>query len=455
MEDTRKARSGEDYVDVKENFDPEISFVTEEVEDSELIESFYDSKKSGLGQSNGLVLGQNSLDNCIESSSETITGEISEITEEKGEEERNNEEVDGTNGDRDQNRDLSRSDRRKHNRPNLLFWLAGLVIEALGFQLGIMAKSISLLLQGYKLVGSVSISSLMEKLFSFRSSLFVARSISIGRIARKMGWGCFWSGFVCLILVQLFLWSFGMGFFVMHNFVEEPIQMIEPLYFDYTKPHPVACVPPEYCAMVMNKSFEGNSVKERGRKNAVSLPRLIPPHHRLEVGLVLTLPESDYNRNIGIFQVKLEILSAEGNIISTASHPCMIRFKSLLLRIAQTFLFSPSFLVGFSSESQTLDLHMLEYTETTIPTACLRVTLERRAGFRPGEGIPEIYIAELYIHSELPWLKKMIWKWKWSLLIWVGMGFFAIEILVLLLCCRPIIFPRLHARDIPREEKKK
>ncbi|KAH9314302.1 hypothetical protein KI387_022929 [Taxus chinensis] len=340
---------------------------------------------------------------------------------------------------------------------SLLFWLGGIVIQAVGFQVGFMLHVLSLpiylIRQGYYLPPSFSI--VKEKLSSVIDIALQGPSHlqpSIWRTIRRIGWGCFWSWYVGSILILLILASFGLSFLVMHSLVEEPVHIKEALYFDYTKPHPVASMPLQFCSTIPISEDNLVSRKEWGQKNVV-LQRLIPANHRLEVAIDLTLPESDYNTKLGIFQVKVELLSVEGNIIGTSSHPCMMRFKSPLIRFAETFIWSAPFLAGFTSESQTLHLHMMEFTENMIPTACLRVTLERRAEFPPGAGIPEIYSAELFLNSELPWLKRMIWRWKWTLFIWVGMGSFGMEILVLLCCCRPIFFPRIHGRGIFRDER--
>lgn len=141
----------------------------------------------------------------------------------------------------------------------------------------------------------------------------------------------------------------------------------------------------------------------------------------------------------------MEFLSAEGKVIFSSRQPCMLRFKSSHMHIIETFLKSGSLLAGYSSESQTLRLKMRGFTEKPEPTACIRVILEQRAEFKPGAGIPEIYTASLKLESELPLFKRIIWNWRRTLLMWLSMGIFIFELLILLVCCRPVIIPRTRS----------
>lgn len=125
-----------------------------------------------------------------------------------------------------------------------------------------------------------------------------------------------------------------------------------------------------------------------------------------------------------------------------SSQPCMLRFKSSHIHLIDTLLKSGSLLAGYSSESQILRLKMTGFTEGSEPTVCIRVILEQRAEFRPGAGIPEIYAASLKLESDLSIFKRLIWNWRRTVYIWISMGLFIMELLVFLVCCRPVIVPR-------------
>ncbi|RZC54365.1 hypothetical protein C5167_013215 [Papaver somniferum] len=261
---------------------------------------------------------------------------------------------------------------------------------------------------------------------------------SIRKLGIKLAWGLLWSAYVFAVLFGILLSGFVIGGLVMGHIVEEPIKTTEVLNFDYTKSAPVALVPITGCPSHEGDKFEvGNYV--------VGEPsmRVIPPHRNLKLTVSLTMPESDYNRNLGVFQVRVDSLSANGIVTTSSRYPCMLKFKSQLLRFLGTSIKSLPLLAGFSSESQVLDLEMRHLAnEENEPTSCLKVVLEQRAQYKSGAGIPEIYAASMVLETELPLYKMMIWNWRKTLFVWISLVSFMTELVMILLCCRPIILPR-------------
>src|SRR4051812_44079608 len=108
----------------------------------------------------------------------------------------------------------------------------------------------------------------------------------------------------------------------------------------------------------------------------------------------------------------------------------MLRFKSLPIRYLETIIKSGSLLAGYSLECQTLSLEMTGFTTATKPAAYVQIVLEQRAEHKAGAGIPEIYAASLKLETELSIFKRAIWNWRRTVLVWVSMGLFAVELLV-------------------------
>ncbi|XP_035549767.1 seipin-3-like [Juglans regia] len=167
--------------------------------------------------------------------------------------------------------------------------------------------------------------------------------------------------------------------------------------------------------------------------------RFIPYNHKLQLTVSLTVPESEYNRKLGDFQVRVEFLSGNGKITACSSYPCMLRFKSQPIRFVETFLKSAPLIAGFQSESQVLNIKMNKFTEGLEPTACLKMTLEPRAEYQHGAGIPQVYAASVALESELPKLKKIIWYWRRTLFVWASIMSFLTELVFILAFCRPMI----------------
>ncbi|KAL3576306.1 hypothetical protein D5086_021589 [Populus alba] len=225
---------------------------------------------------------------------------------------------------------------------------------------------------------------------------------TIWSLLMQFGWGLFWSCYVCVILCGLLVFSVMLSGFLMRYLVEEPIKIRQDLNFDYTKDNPVANVPIQSCG--------GVACCEENIGDFKSLnTRVIPPNHKLQVSVLLTLPESEYNRNLGVFQIRADFLSADGKTLASKSHPSILKFRSEPIRFLLTFLKAAPLVAGYISESQTLALKIKGFTECDVPTSCLKVIIGHRAEYRHGAGIPEIYDASIVLESELPLLKRIIW----------------------------------------------
>ncbi|MCE3051566.1 hypothetical protein HAX54_050226 [Datura stramonium] len=108
--------------------------------------------------------------------------------------------------------------------------------------------------------------------------------------------GCLWSVYVCVVLVGLLLVViFIMGGILMRIMVEDPMRMKEPLNLRLYSKEPS-------CICAYNKSPGVTCGVDS--KEQVRLEMLIELSHPIMLHTVsLMLPESDYNRNLGIFQV--------------------------------------------------------------------------------------------------------------------------------------------------------
>ncbi|CAI0475662.1 unnamed protein product [Linum tenue] len=121
----------------------------------------------------------------------------------------------------------------------------------------------------------------------------------------------------------------------------------------------------------------------------------------------------------------------------------MLKFKSEPIRILLTLFKVVPLVAGYISESQTLRLRIRGLAGGDVPTSCLRVMIEQRAEFNPGGGIPELYDASL---------ARIIWGWKKTIFVWITLISFVMELLVALICCRPVILPRPRPRNVSTPE---
>ncbi|XP_019100432.1 PREDICTED: seipin-3-like [Camelina sativa] len=253
-------------------------------------------------------------------------------------------------------------------------------------------------------------------------------------VVRRLAWGLLWAVYVGIMLFALLVSAFMISGFVITHLAHAPLVIKESLDFDYTKSSPEAYVPISSCAGVASDSSI-ETEKIRGLKD------------RPVITVSMTLPESEYNKNLGMFQLRVDFLSASGQILASSRPPCMIRFRSEPIRLVQTFLKIAPLVTGYVSEIQTLDLKLKGFVEKDISTtACLKIMIEQRAEFRLGAGIPEIYDASLLLESELPFFKRFLWNWRRTLVVWISMILFIMELFFALVCFIPLIIPRTSQR---------
>ncbi|KAF0933301.1 hypothetical protein E2562_017086 [Oryza meyeriana var. granulata] len=221
-------------------------------------------------------------------------------------------------------------------------------------------------------------------------------------------------------LAAAFVVSFLLGFALVRHWVVEPVTVRHPLYFDYTEAQPSAAV-------------------------ALGGGAALPAGHAVRVSMALLLPDSYHNREIGVFQIKSEAISASGITIASTTQPYMIKYKSSPIRLMQTALLCVPLTMGIHSESQTANLKLLHYREghgRRKRTGFIRVMLQPRA---ITVHLPQVYKAEIIVQTALPWTKEMVRASKWTLCVWVSLSVY-ISILVLAICCvrAPSVF---SARD--------
>lgn len=123
---------------------------------------------------------------------------------------------------------------------------------------------------------------------------------SMWKWVTRFGWSFLLSVYVGSILCVFLVAAFVASGFMVRYLVEEPIWVEEPLNFDYTKNSPVAFVPIKSCPSF--DCIHCNENIELGKNGGL---HVIPPDHKLQATVKLTLPESAYNRNLGVFQVCL------------------------------------------------------------------------------------------------------------------------------------------------------
>jgi len=135
-------------------------------------------------------------------------------------------------------------------------------------------------------------------------------------------------------------------------------------------------------------------------------------HHNLLRGgqpyniiLDLEIPESETNRNVGMFMVHLKLSGKDGRLITSSRRSAMLRYKSQVLHFLSTMFFSPLLLTGPMEEKQTLKVEMFsEYLEKSVnPVTNIWIEIESRW--------LQLYSSKLRIQAEFTGLRYFMFYW--------------------------------------------
>ncbi|PON55194.1 Seipin family [Trema orientale] len=181
----------------------------------------------------------------------------------------------------------------------------------------------------------------------------VSSAVTHGTIIllNRLGFGFFGAAYVCMVLLLVLIVAVVLGVGLVQMWGEEPVLLRERLHFDYSEPHPRALF-----------SFGGCPGFEKSLKRK---PMGVPVGHTFSVSVALLMPESGFNREIGVFQLSAEVPSNKGHVIRKSSLPCMLRFRSLPVQLARTFIMSIPLVLGITGETQKITIEILKHKEVS------------------------------------------------------------------------------------------
>ncbi|CAN8236209.1 unnamed protein product [Cochlearia groenlandica] len=238
----------------------------------------------------------------------------------------------------------------------------------------------------------------------------------VAKAIKKTWFGLIGACHVSMVMVLAMIVAVFIGVGIVNLYVEKPVVARERLFFDYTEENPSAV-------------FRFDKRKR---------PFGLPVGHMVYVSLEIWMPESDLNRRIGLFQLKVELLSIKGETIARSSQPCMLRFRSKPIRLARTFVMSIPLITGIANEAQTMRIDALQHQENWLRTRAVRATLIPRAHTWT---LPQLYEANIVINTKPPWFKRMAYNWRWTLCVWTSMYVYLVVLVAFLWCFRTVLFP--------------
>uniref|UniRef100_A0A8C0WN26 Seipin n=1 Tax=Castor canadensis TaxID=51338 RepID=A0A8C0WN26_CASCN len=144
------------------------------------------------------------------------------------------------------------------------------------------------------------------------------------------------------------------------------------------------------------------------------------------VTLELELPESPVNQDLGMFLVTVSCYTRGGRIISTSSRSVMLHYRSDLLQMLDTLVFSSLLLFGFAEQKQLLEVELYaDYRENSyVPTTGAIIEIHSKR--------IQMYGAYLRIHAHFTGLRYLLYNFPMTCaFIGVASNFTFLSVIVL------------------------
>ncbi|XP_012666082.1 seipin isoform X1 [Otolemur garnettii] len=144
------------------------------------------------------------------------------------------------------------------------------------------------------------------------------------------------------------------------------------------------------------------------------------------ITLELELPESPVNQDLGMFLVTVSCYTRGGRIISTSSRSVMLHYRSDLLQMLDTLVFSSLLLFGFAEQKQLLEVELYaDYRENSyVPTTGAIIEIHSKR--------IQMYGAYLRIHAHFTGLRYLLYNFPMTCaFIGVASNFTFLSVIVL------------------------
>ena len=137
-------------------------------------------------------------------------------------------------------------------------------------------------------------------------------------------------------------------------------------------------------------------------------PTLFAKGQQYRIRVDLNLPESNVNKEQGMFMIRLSLRDMNSKNIVTSARPSMLTYKSLPVKLIHTLFSWPLFLTGFKRESEDIQVPLIDdYVDGTRPAhgpaSSARIELIARN--------LQVYSSTLIIQAHLTGLRYYMVNW--------------------------------------------
>ncbi len=185
-----------------------------------------------------------------------------------------------------------------------------------------------------------------------------------------------------------------------------------------TDQSPSSSTPGEYSCLSNDVETSSNSVGDENN-DTVGENTILAPGQRYFFELVLTLPESDINKQLGVFMVKVELLSADRSLLAASKQHSMLPYESSIVTLFRKTMLILPLVFGLMSETRTITLLAFDhYTgrRGEKPISLVEITLgvPNPALFPITLQTIQIHSAELRYGKEMNVIQAFLRRWQYS-----------------------------------------
>jgi seipin len=173
----------------------------------------------------------------------------------------------------------------------------------------------------------------------------------------------------------------------------------------------------EYACASNDHETISYSVGEEKNESVVENP-ILAPGQRYFFELVLTLPESDINKQLGVFMVKVELRSVDRTLLASSKQHSMLPYESSIVTLFRKTMLILPLAFGLMSETKSVTLLLFDhYTDISDkkPVSLVEVTLgvPNPAAFPTTLQTIQIHSAELRYGKEMNAIQSLLRHWQY------------------------------------------
>ncbi|XP_045781337.1 seipin isoform X2 [Maniola jurtina] len=145
------------------------------------------------------------------------------------------------------------------------------------------------------------------------------------------------------------------------------------------------------------------------------------------IKLILEVPESQINKDIGMFMVCAQLRAAGGALVSASCRSAMLRHRSRLHTVMRTLFYAPLLVSGVNEEKQFLQVELFSDFEDDQARPVTDAYVELQSRF------VQVFSSELHIEAHFTGLRYVMYYWpKTSALIGICSNLFVVSLIFIL-----------------------